>query len=180
MKSFKIAEKEYEFNRPTPARLSVVEGMVNEYELFSTIHNMSQVWRDDTIPSETLLDTLIGALDVVLCNEREIANATLIDFDEREKALAGIEREYLAKRLRAENYAKNSFGRFKRFAGEWERFCGEVFKKGFSSELALENLVYPDEVTGAATDFFYSPSERTMERLKESTKTSQAADTQSR
>lgn len=119
MKSFKIEEKEYEFNRPTPARLSVVEGMVNEFELFSTIHNMSQVWRD-----------------------------------EKEK--------------------------FAKFAGEWEKFCGEVFKKGFSSELALENLVYPDEVTGAATDFFDLPSEKTMERLKESTKTSQAADTQSR
>lgn len=119
MKSFKIGEIEYEFDRPTPARLSVVEGMVNEFELFSTIHNMPLIWRDD-----------------------------------KEK--------------------------FAKFAGEWEKFCGEVFKNGFSSELALDSIVYPDEVTGVATDFFYLPSERTMERLKESTKTSQTADTKSR
>jgi hypothetical protein len=118
MKSFKIAEKEYDFNRPTPARLATVEGMVNEFELFASIHNISTVWKDD-----------------------------------KEK--------------------------FAKFAGEWEKFCNEVFKGGFVPELALENVVYPDEVTGAATDFFFLPSEKTMERLQQSATSSKAANTKS-
>ena len=113
MKSFDIDGKQYEFNRPTPARLAAAEAIVQECELFSAIIDLPKILTED-----------------------------------KEK--------------------------FAKLSEDWKRLCGIIFKTGFNQELALDNLIYPDEVRGAAGDFFSSAWERTQKELSELVKTSQA------
>ena len=106
MKPYSLIGKDYEFNRPTPSVLAVVEAIANESELFNSILDLPKIFS----------------------GEKE---------------------------------------RFVKLSEDWKRFCDVVFKGGFKDEITLENLIYPDEVRGAAEDFFTLPSEKTMKALKE-------------
>jgi hypothetical protein len=63
--------------------------------------------------------------------------------------------------------------RFEKLNAEWIKFCETVLTEFDPKDLALENLVYPDDVMETQHAFFTLPSEKTMDRLKESLKRSQ-------
>jgi hypothetical protein len=63
--------------------------------------------------------------------------------------------------------------KFAKLSEDWKRFCDVVLKNGFVEELALDNVIYPDEVRGLAEDFFLAPFERTRKVLGEQAKSLQ-------
>lgn len=55
---------------------------------------------------------------------------------------------------------------FAKLNADWLAFCRLVFVEEITDELALQNIVYPDDVTEAQSTFFSLPSEKLMTRLR--------------